>query len=458
MLFRSRERRQTIGRGLRLCVNQDGERVRGFEVNRLTVIATESYEQFAANLQQEYEEEGFRFGTVEPGQFAAIAVLGTDGKVAPLGSDQSKALWDHLKAVGHIDAKGRLQDSLKLALQDGTLVLPPAFEAQRGQIAEVLRKVCGRLDIKNADERRPVPLRKGADGKAVYLSDDFKALWDRIKHHTTYRVQFDNAKLLQDCITALQTAPAIAKARLQWRKADIAIGKAGVLATEKQGAATVVLDETDIELPDLLTDLQDRTQLTRRSIITILTSSGRLDEFKRNPQQFIELTAEIINRCKRLALVDGIKYQKVGDDHFYAQELFAKDELTGYLRNMLPDTKRSIYEHVIYDSATERDFADALEKNDGVLLYAKLPSWFKVPTPLGPYNPDWALLLEQDGVQRLYFVVETKSSLFTDDLRDKESAKIACGKAHFSALAVGENPAQYLVARSLNDVLAAFGT
>jgi type III restriction enzyme len=346
-----------------------------------------------------------------------------------------------------------VQDSLKLALKNGTLVLPPAFEAQRSQIAEVLRKVSGRLEVKNADDRRPVPLRKDSDGKAVYLSDDFKALWDRIKHQTTYRVQFDNAKLLQDCIAQLKRAPAIAKARLQWRKADISIGKAGVLATEKEGAATVVLDETDIELPDLLTDLQDRTQLTRRSIITILTESGRLDDFKRNPQQFIELTAEVINRCKRLALVDGIKYQKIGDEHFYAQELFAKDELTGYLRNLLLDTKRSIYEHVIYDSDTERAFADALEKNDGVVLYAKLPNWFKVPTPLGPYNPDWALLLEQNGVQRLYFVVETKSSLFTDDLRDKESAKIECGRAHFAALAVGENPARYMVATSFQDVL-----
>jgi type III restriction enzyme len=120
---------------------------------------------------------------------------------------------------------------------------------------------------------------------------------------------------------------------------------------------------------------------------------------------------------------------------------------------MLLDTKRSIYEHVIYDSNTERDFADALEKNDGVVLYAKLPSWFKVPTPLGPYNPDWALLMEKDGVQRLYFVVETKSSLFTDDLRDKEGAKIECGKAHFAALGVGENPARYQVASSFQDVL-----
>ena len=453
-----RERRQTIGRGLRLCVDQDGQRVRGFEVNRLTVIATESYEQFAENLQKEIEADtGIRFGVLEQHQFAGIAVKAADGTLSPLGVDQSKALWDHLKEAGHVDAKGKVQDSLKLALKNGTLALPYAFEAQRGQIAEVLRKVSGRLEVKNADERKDAPLRKGADGKAIYLSDEFKALWDRIKHQTTYRVQFDNAKLLQACIAGLQKAPAIAKARLQWRKADIAIGKAGVEAREKEGAYNVVLEESDIELPDLLTDLQDRTQLTRRSIINILTESGRLDDFKRNPQQFIEQTAEIINRCKRLALVDGIKYQKIGDEHFYAQELFAKDELTGYLRNMLLDTKRSIYEHVIYDSDTERQFAEALETNDGVVLYAKLPSWFKVPTPLGPYNPDWAILFDQDGAQRLYFVVETKSSLFTDDLRSKEDAKIKCGEAHFAALGVGENPARYMVATTLGDVLNSLG-
>ena len=449
-----RERRQTIGRGLRLCVNQDGERVRGFEVNTLTVVATENYEQFAENLQKEIEKDtGIRFGIVEQHQFAAIAVTGADGHAAPLGIEQSKALWEHLKAAGHIDAKGKVQDSLKTALKNGTLELPAEFDAQKAQIAEVLRKVSGRLDIKNADERRQVPLRKGKDGKVVYLSDEFKALWDRIKHQTTYRVQFDNAKLVTDCIAALQKAPVIAKARLQWRKADISIGKAGVAATEKAGAATVVLDEADIELPDLLTDLQDRTQLTRRTIVSILTGSGRLDDFKRNPQQFIELTAETINRCKRLALVDGIKYQKLGDQHVYAQELFEKEELTGYLKNMLLDTQKSIYEHVVYDSTPERDFANGLEKNEAIKLYAKLPGWFKVPTPLGSYNPDWAVLVEEDGAQRLYFVVETKSSLFTDDLRDKESAKIECGKAHFTALAVGENPARYVVARSVDDLL-----
>jgi len=445
-----RERRQTIGRGLRLCVNQNGERLRGFEVNTLTVIATENYEQFAENLQKEIEKDtGIRFGIVEHHQFAAIAVTGVDGQAVPLGVDQSKALWEHLEAAGHIDAKGKVQDSLKLALTDGTLVLPVEFESQRGQIAEVLRKVSGRLEIRNADDRKRVPTRQ-----AVLHSAEFKALWDRIKHQTTYRVQFDNEKLVTDSIAVLQNSPPIATARLQWRKADIAIGKAGVEATEKAGAATVVLAEADIELPDLLTDLQDRTQLTRRTITRILADSGRLDDFKRNPQQFIELAAEAINRCKRLALVDGIKYQRLGGEHYYAQALFEQEELTGYLKNMLMDTTKSVYEHVVYDSNTERDFADALEKNNAIKVYAKLPGWFKVPTPLGSYNPDWAVLVGQDDEERLYVVVETKSSLFTDDLRDKESAKIKCGKAHFQALAVGESPAQYIVARSVDDVLA----
>lgn len=449
-----RERRQTLGRGLRLCVNQDGQRVYGHEVNRLTVIATESYQEFADQLQKEIEADtGIRFGIVEQHQFATIAITTPDGKVAPLGVDQSKALWDHLRAAGHIDAKGKVQDSLKVALKDGKLALPEAFEPYRAQVAELLRKVIGRVEVKNRDDRETVPLRKGADGKAVTLSEDFKALWDRIKHKTTYRVQFDNDKLIRDCTAALTRDLHIARARLQWRKAEIGIGKAGVEAREKEGAYTVTLDEADIELPDLVTDLQDRTQLTRRTLVKILTECERLDDFKRNPQQFIEQAAEIINRCKRMALVDGIRYQRLGDDAVWAQELFETEELTGYLTNMLRDTKRSIYKHVVYDSATERDFADALEKDDDVVLYAKLPGWFKVPTPLGNYNPDWAVLVNKDGTRRLYFVVETKSSLFTDDLRNKESAKIECGKAHFKVLAVDENPAQYVVATSFQDVL-----
>ena len=260
---------------------------------------------------------------------------------------------------------------------------------------------------------------------------------------------------MSDCAKSLRDAPPISKTRVQIRKADLAIGKAGVLATETSSAVPITLDENDIELPDLLTDLQDKTQLTRRSIARILTNSDRLDDFKRNPQQFIELAADAINRAKRLALVDGIKYQRIGDQEYYAQELFAQEELTGYLKQSL-EANKSVFERVVYDSSgIERSFAEELENNEAVKLYAKLPGWFKVPTPLGTYNPDWAVLIEKDGAERLYLVVETKSSLFKDDLRGTEGAKIECGKAHFKALAVGDNPARYVVATRFDDLMMA---
>jgi len=448
-----RERRQTIGRGLRLCVNQNGERIRGFDINTLTVIATESYEEFAENLQKEIEADtGIRFGIVEKHQFAAIAVTDATGKTQPLGVAQSEELWSHLKETGYLDAKGKVQDALRKVLKDGSLTLPEAFSAQLPQIKEILRKLAGKLEIKDANERTQVKTRQ-----AILHGEQFKALWNRIKHKTTYRVQFDNEKLLKNCAQAICHGPPITKTRVNIRKADLAIGRGGVIAEETATGASITLDERNSELPDILTDLQDKTQLTRRSLVTILNDSNRLDDFARNPQQFIELASESINRTKRLALVDGIKYQRIGDEQYYAQALFEQEELTGYLKNILA-VEKSVHEYVVYDSGgVERSFAEQLEKNESVKVYAKLPGWFKVPTPLGSYNPDWAVLIELDGAERLYFVVETKGSLFTDDLRDKESAKIKCGEAHFEALAIGENPARFVKATKLEDVMAHSG-
>jgi len=444
-----RERRQTIGRGLRLCVNQQGERLRGFDVNTLTVIATESYEKFAENLQKEIEEDtGIRFGIVEKHQFAAVTVAAEDGSTQPLGVDQSEQLWHSLKDEGYIDHNGKVQDTLRTALKDNTLELPEGFSGQKGAIKDILRKLAGKLDIKNADERVPIKTRQ-----AVLESAEFKALWERIKHRTTYRVQFDNPKLIKDCAQAILNGPPITKTRARFRTADIAIGRGGVQANEGNVGAFTAISESDIELPDLLTDLQDKTQLTRKSLVEILTTCQRLSDFKRNPQEFIDLCSEAINRTKRLALVDGIRYQRIGDEYFYAQELFHEEELTGYLKNTLK-TKKSVYEHVVYDSAgTEKRFAEDLEANEAVKVYAKLPGWFKIPTPLGSYNPDWAVLVEDDGEETLYFVVETKSSNWWDDLRHKEGAKIKCGEKHFAALAVGEKPAQYVKATSVDDMM-----
>ena len=442
------QRRQTIGRGLRLCVNHLGERQRGFETNTLTVIANESYEQFAENLQKEIESEtGIRFGIVESHQFAALLTSGADGHPAPLGLEQSKLLWDSLKTAGFVNAQGKVQDALRTALNNNTLTLPEPFTALLPGVEEILRKLTGRLEVKNADQRQQIKTRQ-----AVLDSADFKALWERIKHKTTYRVHFDNEAMLASCIHALADAPPIAKTRLQWSKADMTIARSGVEATERATSASVVLEETQIDLPDILTELQDKTALTRRSLHRILVESQRLDDFQRNPQKFIELATEIINRTKRHALVDGIKYQRIGEGAYYAQELFESKELQGYLHSMIAASK-SVHEQVVVQSETERTFAADLETNEAIKVYAKLPAWFQVPTPLGPYNPDWAVLVDKPEGERLYLVVETKSSLFLDELRDRESGKINCGKAHFHALASGDNPARFLPARTLEEVL-----
>ncbi|WP_372837458.1 type III restriction-modification system endonuclease [Phaeovulum sp.] len=444
-----RERRQTLGRGLRLCVNQSGQRLRGFDINTLTVIATESYEQFAENLQKEIEADtGIRFGVVEKHQFAALTVTATDGTTSPLGVEKSEEVWKYLKDKAFLDGRGKVMDTLRTALKEDTLELPKEFAEQEDGIKAILRKLAGKLEIKNADERITIRTRE-----AILESEDFKALWERIKHKTTYRVEFDNAKLIEDCARAITDGPPITKTRAQFRLADIAIGKGGVEARETSASGFTAINETDIQLPDLLTDLQDKTQLTRHSLVKILTESRRLNDFKKNPQEFIELAVEAINRTKRLALVDGIRYQRIGDEHYYAQELFRQEELTGYLKNTVK-TQKSVYEHVVYDSAgVEKRFAEELEANEAIKIYAKLPGWFKVPTPLGTYNPDWAILVEIDGEEKLYFVVETKGSSWWDDLRHKEGAKIACGKAHFAVLSQQEGTARFVKATSVDDVL-----
>ena len=301
--------------------------------------------------------------------------------------------------------KGRVQDSLRGALKDETLAVPEEFAPQHAEIVRVLRRLAGRLEIKNADERRRVRPRQ-----AVLRSPEFKALWDRIKHKTTYRVAFDNEDLLEKCARALREAPAIPRTRLQWRKADIAIGQAGVEATETSGSATVVLDETDIELPDVLTELQDRTQLTRRSIQRILSASRRLDDFKRNPQQFIELAGQAINRCKQQALVDGIKYQRLGDEHYLR---------AGAVRDRRVD--RLSEEHARREQVGPRErglrvgrrgaFCRPARKKrcgQGVREVARMvPESRRHSATTTPTGPSWSIPIEGE---RLYFVVETKGS------------------------------------------------
>jgi type III restriction enzyme len=207
------------------------------------------------------------------------------------------------------------------------------------------------------------------------------------------------------------------------------------------------------QLPDIVTYLQNRTNLTRKTIVEILTRSMTLELFKKNPQAYMEDTAKIISSVMRLMIVDGIKYTKLGDSEYYAQELFDSEELTGYLERNMIESHRSIYNYVVYDSENERGFAENFERNDSIKVYAKLPDWFKISTPLGSYNPDWAVVIEDDGQNKLYFVVETKGNASFDALRPTERYKIQCGEKHFEAL--GEK-AEFIKADKYEEFISSY--
>ena len=434
------KKRQEIGRGLRIAVNQNGERVRGFDVNTLTVMANESYEDFVDSLQKEMEkEEDIKFGVIENFIFSNIVTKIENGNEIYLGHEKSEELYNFLIKEEYIDEKGNAKDRLKIDLKENLLRLPQEFEFIRASIEKKLKSSAGKLVIKNADDKQQIHINK-----EVFIENgDFKELWDKIKYKTTYQVNFDGEKLKEKCIENIDNEVYIPSEKFLFEKKRIAITKGGI----EEGFASLEEEKLDLKnrfkLPDIVTYLQNETNLTRKSIVDILTRTKTLNSFKKDPQLYLEKVADIIKRTMKLFIVDGIKYQKIGDKEYYSQEIFQESELFGYLKtemnkqgNMVDSTK-SPYTSIVVDSDTERNFAQGLENSNNVIVYTKLPSWFKVPTPLGNYNPDWAVLVRPDlskNEEKLYFIVETKGSVFEEDRREIENLKIKCGEKHFKAI------------------------
>ncbi|KZX12117.1 type III restriction enzyme, res subunit [Methanobrevibacter oralis] len=422
------KKRQEIGRGLRLCVNQDGERIHDKNINVLTVMANESYEDFARNLQKEIEDEtGIKFGTIQKTDFAHIEWTNKKGKREPLGKQHSLALFNHFKLKKYINASGKIQDALKVAVMDGTVDVPQDYIEIKNEIVEVIEKPTKKLPIKNANNRRKVKVNKH-----IYLSEDFKEFWDSIKHKTTYAVEFDTDELVSKCIQAMQENLNVKAPKLIYTKSGLTIEASGVNPNDDGTVSTVYSNEDEIALPDIVTYLQNETDLTRRTIVRILIESETIDQFKKNPQEYMQETSKLINKVMAHLIIDGIKYTKIDD--YYSQELFKNEELFGYLERNMVESENSVYDHIIYDSEVEKNFALRLDKDPEVKLYTKLPTWFKIKTPLGNYNPDWAVMIDKDGENKLYFVVETKGTTEYLGIKASEQAKIDCGRKHFKAL------------------------
>ena len=424
-------RRQEIGRGLRLCVNQDGERIHGFDTNTLTVMVNEKYEDFVKNLQNEIEEDtGIVFGQLQTHSFSNITE-GMDGNEPVFwGQQNSEDLYFFLQMNGYINDKGKVQDLLKEHLRQGEVQLPENLpEHVMAQVISTLKEVTGKLNIKKSDDKVAVNVRK-----EVLLSPEFKELWDRVKYKTTYSVRFDSQKLIDACIRTINNRLVITRGRLTYTTNILDINKGGI---EKANEGQISYSNVDYEvqmLPDIVTYLQNETNLTRKSIVEILKGCQNLNLFKINPQKYIEGCIDIINEQMRHHIIDGIVYKKIGEHEVFSQELFENEELFGYLHSNMQGSSKSPYEYVIYDSGIESELAKEFERNTNVKTYVKLPKWFKIDTPLGTYNPDWAVLFIKDSEEKLFFVVESKGTMGYEFLRPVEQGKIECGKNHFKEL------------------------
>ena len=426
-----RERRQTIGRGLRLPVNQDGERVYDDTINRLTVIAGETFEEYARGLQDDIERDcQIKFGRIEKTAFAKLVRPVPEGEEEkPIGQDASDKIWQDLKDKGYLDAEGDIQAKFDPAREGFVLEIAPEHEALRAHILDEMRKYIFRDRIVDARQKRSLRFKK-----EVTLTPEFEELWKKISKKTAYAVEFDTEELIKRASLRIKDMEKVRAVTISTTREELEVTKAGVQAGRVLEARTTEAPKPKA-LPDILAFLQRETELTRHTLVRILKESGRLKDFPVNPQAFMTEVAKILNRTLHGMIVDGIKYERIAGQE-YEMRLFEEDEIESYLANLyeVQSKGKTLYDYIPYDSEVEREFARQLDGMENVRLFVKLPRWFVVDTPIGDYNPDWAIVAEQDS--KVYLVRETKSTLDDEKRRTSENQKIKCGKRHFEAIGV----------------------
>jgi type III restriction enzyme len=418
------KKRQEIGRGLRIPVNQDGERVFDERINRVTIVANESYDDFATALQTEYEEIGIKFGIVPKTEFSGLVV---DGK--EIGADASNEIWKALNENGFINSEGVILSSFSPESENFSLGLDEKYQDLEAEIIDGIKKYDFKRQVENKKKRKKLTLNKQR-----FLDPDFKSLWDKINKKTRYRVKYDTNDLVKKCVKEIASIPRIESVKLHTYKTIQNITRKGVdpqLVGERVEEVNI-----DYKLPDIVGYIQRETELTRSTIVEILKQSNRLDEFLKNPQRFMDEVSGAINYTLRSLMIEGIQYEKV-EGQIYEMRRFEEVELVSYLNRLVP-VKRSIYDYVEYDSEVEKRFAQELDKREDIKVFVKLPREFKIDTPIGPYNPDWAIVKHDKygGQDKVFMVKETKGTTSKEQLRISELAKINFGKAHFEELGV----------------------
>jgi type III restriction enzyme len=431
------ERRQTIGRGLRLPVTKTDkgyERVADQGVATLTVVANESYQAFAKSLQNEYRAAGVEIGSVRVNEFAKIAALDTEGNVTDyaLGYAKSKEIFDHLTHYDFI-TDGKVTSKFLPDTLGFTLGLPDHLKDYEVEIVDAVRKASLERYVKPKSNRRARTLNK-----SIYLTDEFVDFWEAISKKTTYRVTIERQSLINCSVQAMRDAPKIDPLRIQVTRAGVKVLRGGAKGSEL-GTRSAEL-KGSYDLPDIITELQEATSLTRRTIVDILIGSERLPEFIGNPNDFIAMANRALQSELAKIVVEGIQYEKIAGSVYELRELQkdGAEEKERFLDQMykVQHQQKTDFDYVVYDSDVELQFAELLDSREDIKLFMKLPARFKIPTPVGDYNPDWAIIKQEDGEDRIYMIRETKSTLDDSKLRPTELAKIKSAKKHFAAIGI----------------------
>ena len=440
-------KRQEVGRGLRLCVNQDGERMDSgvlgndvHNINVLTVIASESYDSFAKGLQSELADAvANRPKAVTPELFMGKTITDAQGNTDVITDDVAREIYVGLRMEGYIDKQGALTDKYYEDKANGEIKLTD-------EVAGSAESVIGIIDsIYDAKAMQPENARSNNVELAVdedkLAMPEFKALWNRINAKSVYVVDFDTDELVRKSIDALDRKLRVSKiyfkvetGAMEQIKSKAELESGASFVKEESGTYGATIHASNNVKYDLVGKLVDETGLTRKAVIAILKGiqPSVFNQFKDNPEEFIIKAAALINDEKATAVIEHITYDVL--DERYGMDIFTEPTIKGKLGVNAMKANRHLYDHIVYDSTNERDFATDLDTNKDVAVYVKLPDGFYISTPVGRYNPDWAIAFYEGTVKHIYFVAETKGSMSSMQLRLIEQSKIHCAREHFKAI------------------------
>ena len=440
------ERRQTIGRGLRLPVNQLGDRVPDRSIAQLTVVANESYREFADSLQKEYTASGVSIGLVRHGEFAKIRLVDSNGEEKLLGFAGSKSIWEELLKRGFLDGEGRVTANYHPEIKGFSLGPMPDFFWPEDEIIRIIGNSKVDRFIKQQRKRKSRTLNK-----ELYVNPEFEEFWRTISQRTTYRVALNRDEIVKESVKKIKNDDPIQPLRVQVTRAGLRLVRGGTKTSETATRSAEL--NGAYQLPDIITELQEATSLTRKTLVDILVASNKLGEFILNPNDFISMVKKNLQNVLAAAVIEGLQYEKIGGYVYELRELQkdGMEERDLFIDRLyeVKNKQKTDFDFIQIDSegidAPERQFAELLDSREDVKLFMKLPDKFKIDTPVGNYNPDWAIIKQVDGKDHIYMIRETKSTLDESKRRPTENAKIKAAEKHFEAIGLKGESVNYKV-------------